>query len=78
MSIYSGIREGCRRMKIMKTRFEFTGKAEDLPSSKHSDEHPSDEPGPLHMELEDSHHEHQIPVPSKNAIGMEVAGASKR
>lgn len=77
MSIFSGIREGCRRMKIMKTRFEFSGKAEDLPSSKQSHENVSHDPGPLQMEIEGSHHEQQ-PVPSQNPIGMEVAGASKR
>ncbi len=78
MSVFSGIREGCRRMKIMKTRFEFTGKAEDLPSGKQSHEDVSHEQGPLQMEIEGAHHEHQQPVPSQNVIGMEVASASKR
>lgn len=81
MSIFPGslIRECCRRMKMMNTRFEFSGTVEDLPSSKLSHEHVSDEPqGLSRMDDEGSHHDHQEPVPHQDPIEMEVAGSSKR
>ncbi len=81
MSIFPGslVRECSRRMKIMKTRFEFSGKAEDLPSSKLSHEHVGHEQqSASRMDGEDSHFDHQQPVPRPAPIGMQVAGASKR
>ncbi len=80
MSIFPGslIRECFRRMKMMKTRFEFSGTIEELGSNKPSHENVSHEQDPSQMDDQGPDHDHQQPAPRQNGMGMEIAGASKR